>query len=784
MQPIKFALLALSLAALSMGCNSEIRTSEIRIASAPDIKVNQEHVIAQLGSSHFSVKASNANTKWTTKNEEEVLQVTFNSEKYPSAGIQIVSDKPWDWSELDDFNLAFDIANPGEHSVQLYFDVTDVNGDTYTRTVNVARGGFKTYYAKIAGHDLATPDGKDNVELNFLSGLRSNPETWNSDDIQFISMWGKKTLNTKGIKTLSLGVQHALHDKKIELKNIRLRKNPTMNKGYVTDIVDEFGQNAKENFEGKVNSLEELHAQRDTEARQLTGKLPNHLSKWGGWKEGPKREGTGYFSTAKVDGKWYLVDPDGHLYFATGLDIIRLANSTTMTGYDFPQDLINGKSAGEVTPEDSQGLNRVSGDFVGHRFLASEKRRNMFTWLPEYNEPLGQHYGYRRSAHSGPLKHGEVFSFYSANLERKYGPKNPDYMQAWREVTIDRMKDWGFTSLGNWTDPSFYDNDEVPFFANGWIIGDFKTVSSGNDFWAPLPDVFDPKFEERAMATASVIAEEIKDSPWCVGIFVDNEKSFGRSESNEATYGIVIHTLRRDGADVPTKKAFTEYLRAKYKDIGKLSNAWDLDMPSWQEFNKGVDSTIRTDAQLQDYSDMLYLYADKYFATVAKALDKYVPNHMYLGARFPDWGKPMEVVKASTKYVDVVSYNVYKEGIHPAYWAFLEDVDMPSIIGEFHFGASDSGLYHPGLLHAANQHDRAKMYKEYMQSVIDNPYFVGAHWFQYIDSPLTGRAHDGENYNVGFVSVTDTPYKPMIKAAKSLHNSMYERRFGGKPSND
>ena len=87
-------------------------------------------------------------------------------------------------------------------------------------------------------------------------------------------------------------------------------------------------------------------------------------------------------------------------------------------------------------------------------------------------------------------------------------------------------------------------------------------------------------------------------------------------------------------------------------------------------------------------------------------------------------------------------------------------------------------MFHPGLLHTAGQEDRARMYKEYMESVIDNPYFVGAHWFQYMDSPLTGRAHDGENYNVGFVSVTDVPYAAMIKTAKELHRELYNRRFG------
>jgi agarase len=49
-----------------------------------------------------------------------------------------------------------------------------------------------------------------------------------------------------------------------------------------------------------------------------------------------------------------------------------------------------------------------------------------------------------------------------------------------------------------------------------------------------------------------------------------------------------------------------------------------------------------------------------------------------------------------------------------------------------------------------------------------------------MDSPITGRAFDGENYNVGFVNVTDTPYAPMVNAAKALHKGMYERRFGSK----
>jgi len=86
-------------------------------------------------------------------------------------------------------------------------------------------------------------------------------------------------------------------------------------------------------------------------------------------------------------------------------------------------------------------------------------------------------------------------------------------------------------------------------------------------------------------------------------------------------------------------------------------------------------------------------------------------------------------------------------------------------------------MYNPGLIHAEDQQDRGVKYQTYMNSVIDHPYFVGAHWFQYIDSPLTGRAYDGENYNVGFVSVTDIPYKPLVDAALEVNQQLYQRRL-------
>ncbi|MBD1390018.1 beta-galactosidase [Neiella sp. HB171785] len=761
------------ISALLFGCDSG-QSSQPPVALTS--VANDALMPLSTASNPLNIEFENASGSVLKEGDQQRLQVLFAGKSHLYSAVILRPEQPWDWSDLEDFHLAMDIANPGDHSVQIFLDIQDIDGANYTRSVAIPMGPSKTYYAKIHGHDLATPDGEENVELNFLSGLRSNPDTWQSDDTQFISMWGQKNLNIKGITEIRISVQHNLFDKELEITNLRLRKNPAFNDKFLTDIVDQFGQNANVDFPGKIHSLEELQQARINEAKELTGQLMPEFSKFGGWKNGPKLDATGYFRTEKYQGKWSLVDPEGYLYFATGLDILRLANSSTMTGYDYDNTLIDDVYDDGVTPDDSKGPAAINQAALPTRHLVSEMRNKMFTWLPSHDEPLAKWYGYRPSAHSGAMTKGETFSFYGANLERKYGEQAP--IDAWREVTVKRMMSWGFTSLGNWTDPSFYDNNKVPFFANGWIIGDFKTVSSGNDFWAPLPDVFDPEFERRAFITIEVVAQQVKNSPWCVGIFVDNEKSFGRGAHPEGHYGIVFHTLRRDGAEVPTKAAFTNIMKDKYQTIDALNQAWDKSFGSWDEFNQGADSTLNTDAQLADYAILLHAYGAKYFETVNKAIDHYLPNHLYLGARFPDWGMPKEIIEAAAKHVDVVSYNIYKEGLHPQKWGFLDDIDMPSIIGEFHIGAMDNGLFHPGLIHAADQNDRARMFEEYLHSVIDNPNFVGAHWFQYMDSPITGRAFDGENYNVGFVNVADTPYRPMVEAARRVNSSMYQRRFG------
>ena len=93
----------------------------------------------------------------------------------------------------------------------------------------------------------------------------------------------------------------------------------------------------------------------------------------------------------------------------------------------------------------------------------------------------------------------------------------------------------------------------------------------------------------------------------------------------------------------------------------------------------------------------------------------------------------------------------------------------------FHFGALDRGPFHTGLCSVLDQDQRAEAYRHYVAGALLNPAVVGAHWFRCYDFPTTGRG-DGENYQIGFLDICDTPYWETIAAARDLGDHLYTIR--------
>ena len=123
----------------------------------------------------------------------------------------------------------------------------------------------------------------------------------------------------------------------------------------------------------------------------------------------------------------------------------------------------------------------------------------------------------------------------------------------------------------------------------------------------------------------------------------------------------------------------------------------------------------------------------------------------------------------------MVSFNFYKFTLDDV--VMPKGADKPIIIGEFHMGALDRGLFHTGLRSVLDQDQRAEAYRYYVTSALRIPTVVGAHWFQCYDESTTGR-FDGENYQIGFMDICDTPYRETIAAARDVGYKLYDIRAG------
>ena len=124
----------------------------------------------------------------------------------------------------------------------------------------------------------------------------------------------------------------------------------------------------------------------------------------------------------------------------------------------------------------------------------------------------------------------------------------------------------------------------------------------------------------------------------------------------------------------------------------------------------------------------------------------------------------------------MVSYNLYRYSVSGFRFP---GGDKPLIIGEFHFGALDRGMFHTGLKAVADQAERAQKYREYVRGALRHPQFVGTHWFKYRDEPTTGRPLDEENYQIGLVDIADTPYPETVEAVREVGYGMYDYRARG-----
>lgn len=544
----------------------------------------------------------------------------------------------------------------------LAVDVENLSKDRQSRlTMHVSAGRTEG-----DSGDHATAIAKRNRSVN--TGIALNPGERGTMKLQLMhpSIYGAPegtkgpyVIDTEHITKIEFKMQWPFEDEiaglaDLKLSNLRLEGEPDGNRRIVAEkyapFVDQYGQFAHDDWNFKIHSDAQLRGDLAAELKHLKPQ-PLSWNRYGGWADGPKLKATGSFRVARHNGKWWLVTPDGRLFFSVGLDVTR-----TMT------DITDGSRHPD--------------------------------WYLREVPPDGK------------------MPFTIWNLEKKFGKR--DFSSAYFNFVLRRFDSWGLNTIGNWSAPELTMLSRKPYVIS--VLERAKGVKRHPKFH--IYDFSDPSFEmnfraairERFASEPSL--RHAATDPMCIGFFVDNELQF-------------------------------------------------------QKWIPSVGTEVAEP------------YLELYFRICREELAKAAPGKLYLGSRFVGFRQPGILWRTAARHCDVITVNAYANSVYNLSSKMFDNgEERPILVGEFHFGCYDRGMFKPGLAPVWCQKERARSYERFVEGCLEHPLIVGCHWFQYRDQPLLGRG-DGEAYEIGFVDVCDRPYPDLCRAARRIGESLYEKRWRG-----
>ena len=339
---------------------------------------------------------------------------------------------------------------------------------------------------------------------------------------------------------------------------------------------------------------------------------------------------------------------------------------------------------------------------------------------------------------------------------RRVFPTTFGSLETWRDRTVALLREHGFNGTGNWSSDELLAGatDRLAYCPGLNFMGSYGR-KRGGVFQKPghlgYPSscifVFDPGFEAFAGQYARQVAR-LKDDPYVVGYFSDNELPFPRDSLDRY--------LKLDPKD-PGRRAAEAWLAKRKGRAGRKPRINDVDREAWRGH-----------------------VADRYLSIVGRAIRKYDPNHLYLGPRFHGSEKRSEAVfRAAGKHLDAIAINVY--GVwtpdKPAFERWTRWSGRPVLVTEWYAKGDDSGMANmtgAGWT-VATQAERGHFYQNFTLGLLATRCCVGWHWFKYRDNDPEDTRTDpsNRNSNKGIVTATFEPYRPLLDAMKELNAVVY-----------
>lgn len=492
-------------------------------------------------------------------------------------------------------------------------------------------------------------------------------------------------------------------------------------------LTDELGQQAGKDWPDKTHGELELKEFLLAEAaRGDRNEFFRGWDKYGGWTH-KKFESTGYFRVQKIDGRWWMIDPDGCAFFSIGVDHV-------MPG-------------------------------VGSKVNGME---SLYGWLPEKDDPKYKDcwWSGMQNGRGGPDPNCATYNFHVSNLIRAFGDQ---WWENWAKITKRRIKEWGFNTIANWSDPKFIKTADIPY-----VLPLRGFPDTEKHIFRDFPDVYDPAYEVRSKEFAKQIKAYAGDRN-LIGYFLTNEPLWALLDCKY----VVLEMLSSD-EQYHSRDRFIDFIKDRYaSSITALNKAWGLEMKSFDDFRRGIPGIYDlAGAASGDMADFAEIMVRRYVTIPSRELKANDPNHLNLGMRYSFVSEAaLKNASIGHENFDVFSINSYTYSPVEAFDMLRSFADMPAMIGEFHFGALDRGMWHVGLKGVPTQEERGWAYKYYVENGATHPNCIGLHYFPFDDEPLLGRS-DGENFQMGLEDVCFKPYREFVRVVRETNKILYDVMAG------
>lgn len=215
------------------------------------------------------------------------------------------------------------------------------------------------------------------------------------------------------------------------------------------------------------------------------------------------------------------------------------------------------------------------------------------------------------------------------------------------------------------------------------------------------------------------------------------------------------------------------FLQERYSELAELNRAWGTQVAAYEELFELGDFPEVSQAGMADLQAFARVLINEYIRIPAQALKQTDPHHLNLGIRYAYISSPD--LYSGSGYFDIFSINCYERTCNAAVQEVYAHANIPVMVGEFHFGAIDRGLPATGIRGAADQENRGRAIRRYVEEAAALPCCMGVHYFQLNDQPFLGR-FDGENYNIGLVDVCNREYSQVIEPLTQANRRLYQLR--------